>query len=222
MDASWKAFLVDEFTKPYFRSLAEFVRAERESHTVFPAAGNVFEAFKVTPFDRVRVVILGQDPYPNAGQAHGLSFSVLPGVQPPRSLLNIYKELESDLGVKPAKHGHLLKWAEQGVFLLNSILTVRAHEPGSHQGRGWERFTDRVIGLLNARAAPVVFILWGSYAKRKASFLDAQRHMIIEGVHPSPMSAHNGFFGSRPFSAANMALEDLGFEPIDWALPESP
>lgn len=217
MHESWRERLADETQKPYFDQLVDFVRKERESHVVFPSRTNVFTAFKVTPFDDVRVVILGQDPYHNAGQAHGLSFSVLPEMTPPPSLKNIYKELEEDVGVTLPKHGHLLSWAEQGVFLLNSVLTVRAHSPGSHRGKGWETFTDAVISLLSAREKPTVFILWGSYARSKAGLIQGH-HTVIESAHPSPMSAHNGFFGSRPFSKANKALEAAGRGSIDWSL----
>ncbi len=218
MHESWKGLLAEEFQKPYFRELAEFVRTERQTSIIFPAKGNVFRAFEV-PFDRVRVVILGQDPYPGAGQAHGLCFSVPRGIPIPRSLQNIYRELERDVGVTSPKHGCLEGWADRGVFLLNTTLTVRAHAPESHQGRGWERFTDRVIELLSAREDPLVFILWGAHARKKSSLVDCQRHMVVEGAHPSPLSAHRGFFGSRPFSAANRALESMGKEPMDWGIP---
>lgn len=221
MHPSWKQVLADEFTKPYFTSLVEFVREERRNHVVFPPAIDVFNALKVTPYEQANVLILGQDPYHGAGQAHGLSFSVLPSIKVPPSLANIYKELESDLGIKPPKHGHLLRWAEQGVMLLNSVLTVRAHEAGSHRGKGWETLTDEVIRALNRRETPVVFILWGSYAKDKLALIDASRHKVITSAHPSPMSVHNGFFGSRPFSRANEAIKALGLPAIDWKLPET-
>lgn len=217
MDESWKQRLGAEFQKPYFLKLAEFVREERQRHTVFPGPGDVFNAYKATPWDKVEVVILGQDPYHGAGQAHGLSFSVLPGMKPPPSLQNIFKELHADLGVPIPKHGHLLPWAERGVFLLNATLTVRAHEAGSHQGQGWETFTDATIRLLSERGQPVVFILWGKYARDKKSLIDS-RHTIIESAHPSPMSASNGFFGSKPFSKVNEALVRIGSPPIDWPL----
>lgn len=217
MDPTWKERLAGETSKPYFQALVEFVRDERKRHTVFPAPGDVFNAYKLTPFDRVRVLILGQDPYHNAGQAHGLSFSVPPGVRPPPSLVNIFKELKGDLGIPTPKHGTLTAWAEQGVFLLNATLTVRAHEPGSHQGRGWEAFTDETIRLLNQREDPLVFILWGRYARAKAPLIHS-RHTIIESAHPSPMSALNGFFASKPFSRANAALVKAGVPPIEWSL----
>lgn len=218
MHPSWKTRLTDEIKKPYFRQLAEWVTEERRKHAVFPAPGDVLNAFKVTPYEKANVLILGQDPYHNAGQAHGLSFSVKPGIAPPPSLVNIFKELQNDLGCKPPKHGHLLHWAEQGVFLLNSTLTVRAHEAGSHQGQGWEVFTDAVIRILNDRPEPVVYILWGFHARRKADLINTQKHLIIESTHPSPMSASNGFFGSKPFSQANEALREMGHSEIDWQL----
>ncbi len=213
MHFSWKTSLSQEFEKPYFKNLVEFIREERSKQVVFPASGDVFNAYKL-PLDKVRVVILGQDPYHNAGQAHGLSFSVLPGVNPPPSLQNIFKELHEDLGVPIPKHGHLATWAEQGVFLLNATLTVRAHSPGSHQGKGWETFTDVTIKVLGQRPEPIVFVLWGKYARSKASLI-LEHHRILESPHPSPMSAHQGFFGSRPFSKINAAL---GGEGINWAL----
>jgi uracil-DNA glycosylase len=216
MHESWKQRLAGEFTKPYFKQLTDFVRAERGQHVVFPEAADVFNAYK-TPFDDVKVVILGQDPYHGAGQAHGLSFSVLPGMKPPPSLQNIFKELNSDLGLPIPKSGHLLPWAQQGVFLLNATLTVRAHEAGSHQGKGWETFTDATIKLLNDRVDSVVFVLWGRYAREKKALLDTWQP-VIESAHPSPMSAHNGFFGSKPFSQVNAALEERGIQPIDWSL----
>jgi len=218
MHSSWKERLTDEIQKSYFRELADFLSEERRARVVFPPANQVFTAFKVTPYDRANVVILGQDPYHNAGQAHGLCFSVQPGVKPPPSLRNIYKELETDLGVKPPRHGNLMGWAEQGVFLLNAVLTVRAHEAGSHQGKGWERFTDAVLSLLSAREEPAVFILWGRYARDKKGLIDTGRHTVIESAHPSPMSAR-GFFGTKPFSRANEALVAAGHSEIDWQLP---
>ncbi len=219
MHTSWKEQIGAEVEKPYFLQLVEFLKKERETQTVFPPKDQVFTAFKGTPFDAVKVLILGQDPYHNAGQAHGLSFSVQPGLKPPPSLLNIYKELASDVGCTAPKHGHLVAWAEQGVFLLNATLTVRAHEPGSHQGKGWETFTDVAISKLNARPKPVVFILWGRYAREKIGLIDTKKHLVIESAHPSPMSASSGFFGSKPFSRANAALESWGEKPIDWQLP---
>jgi len=220
MHESWKAVLATEFAESYFRALAEFVKAERRGHVIFPPPGQVFRALEVTPFDQVKVCVLGQDPYHNAEQAHGLSFSVQRGVKPPPSLVNIFKELEADLGCKPPKHGDLTSWAEQGVFLLNAVLTVQAHQPASHRDMGWETFTDAVITLLNDREQPLVFVLWGRYARNKAVLIDESRHLVVESPHPSPMSAASGFFGSRPFSQVNAGLAELGLEPIDWQLPD--
>jgi len=217
MAESWKSRLSSEFKRPYFETLIGFVEDERRNFTVYPAPSDTFNAFKVTPFDKANVLILGQDPYHGAGQAHGLSFSVMPGIAVPPSLRNIYKELASDVGFVPPKHGHLLKWAEQGVMLLNSTLTVRAGEAGSHQGYGWERFTDQVISLLNEKETPVVFVLWGRYAREKVSLIDNPRHTIIESAHPSPMSCTK-FFGSKPFSKINAALDSAALPRIDWAL----
>lgn len=219
MHESWKRLLADEFTQPYFKDLTEFVRAERENHVVFPPSSQVFEALRLTPYDEVRVLILGQDPYHNAGQAHGLSFSVPVGVALPPSLQNIFKELSEDVGFSPPGHGCLTHWAEQGVLLLNAVLTVRAHTPGSHKDKGWELFTDAIIRKLDARERPVVFVLWGVYARKKAGLIDSDRHLIIESPHPSPMSARSGFFGSSPFSQANEGLKALGEPPIAWQLP---
>jgi len=218
MHPSWKAALLSEFEKPYFKALLAFVRQERAKGVVYPPSGSVFTAFNVTPINAIRVLILGQDPYHRPNQAHGLSFSVLPGTLVPPSLQNIYKELRNDLGISTPTHGYLLKWAQQGVFLLNSVLTVRAGEPGSHQGQGWEIFTDSVIQLLNNRDQPMAFVLWGKYARGKASFINIQKHVVMESAHPSPMSAYNGFFGSKPFSKVNKALEKFGSSPINWKL----
>jgi uracil-DNA glycosylase len=217
---SWLGPLQKEFDAPYMAALKSFLVAEREAgKRIFPKGSEWFHALDATPLDQVRVVIIGQDPYHGEGQAHGLCFSVREGVQPPPSLVNIYKELNSDLGIAPARHGHLEHWAQQGVLLLNAVLTVEAGRAASHQGKGWEQFTDAVIREVNALPRPVVFILWGSYAQRKAAFVDASRHCIIKSAHPSPLSAHNGFFGSRPFSRANAFLEAQGEQPIDWRLP---
>ncbi len=217
MHESWKQRLSGEFAQPYFKELSNFVRTERSQRVVFPEAADVFNAYRETAFEDVKVVILGQDPYHGAGQAHGLSFSVLPGVKSPPSLQNIFKELKSDLDIPIPKTGYLLPWAQQGVFLLNATLTVRAHEAGSHQGKGWEIFTDATLKLLNDRPDPIVFVLWGRYARAKRDLIDIWHH-VIESAHPSPMSAHNGFFGSRPFSKVNAALEERGIQPIDWSL----
>ncbi len=216
---SWKAPLAREFDAPYMSSLKEFLVAEKASgKRIFPKGSEWFHALDATPLEQVRVVILGQDPYHGEGQAHGLCFSVREGVRPPPSLINIYKEMKSDLGLEPPSHGNLEAWAKQGVLLLNSVLTVEAGLAASHQGKGWERFTDAVIRLVNDQPRPVVFILWGAYAQRKAGFVDRQRHLVLASAHPSPLSAHNGFFGSRPFSKTNEFFVSQGQEPIDWTL----
>ena len=218
---SWLERLSGEFTQPYMAELKRFLLTERErGKRIFPKAANWFRALDLTPIDEVRVVILGQDPYHGPGQAHGLCFSVPSEVQPPPSLVNIYKELESDLGIRPAPHGFLEHWARQGVLLLNSVLTVEMGRAASHRDRGWERFTDAIIRQVNARPEPVVFMLWGSYAQRKAAFVDASRHLVLKAPHPSPLSAHSGFFGCRHFSKANAFLQAQGLQPVDWALPE--
>jgi uracil-DNA glycosylase len=214
----WNPVLRDEFAKPYWNTLQHFVAGERARHVVFPPADDVFAALHLTPYSTTRVVILGQDPYHGPGQAHGLCFSVRRGVPVPPSLANIHKELAADLGVEPPPHGNLEAWARQGVLLLNATLTVRAGQAASHQGKGWETFTDRVLHAVNDKPHPVVFILWGASARRKKSLIDTGRHTVIESAHPSPLSAHNGFFGSRPFSQTNAALEAAGLAPIDWRL----
>jgi len=223
---SWLEPLRPEFDSPYMAALRAYLIAEKSAgKRIFPKGNEWFRALDLTPLENVRVVILGQDPYHGEGQAHGLCFSVRPEVRPPPSLVNIYKEMASDLGIAPAKHGFLEHWAEQGVLLLNSVLTVQMGMAASHRDRGWERFTDAVIRLINARPEPVVFILWGSYAQKKAAFVDSidrgGRHLVLKSAHPSPLSAHNGFFGSKPFSKANAFLESHGQKPIDWALPAS-
>jgi uracil-DNA glycosylase len=219
LPGGWSQVLADELEKPYFRELAAFVASERERHEVFPAAPDVYSALAHTPYDRVNVLILGQDPYHDVGQAHGLCFSVRPGTRPPPSLVNIFKELRDDLGVAVPQTGCLTKWADQGVLLLNAVLTVRAHQPNSHKDRGWETFTDAIIRRVNERPDPVVFVLWGGYAQRKQKLIDAGgRHTVIRSAHPSPLSAHNGFFGSRPFSQINAALRAAGKREIDWSL----
>jgi uracil-DNA glycosylase len=219
---SWQDPLQAEFNAPYMAALREFLDAELAAEkTVYPPQQNWFRALELTPLDQVRVVILGQDPYHGAGQAHGLCFSVPQDVKPPPSLVNIYKELEADLGIPRASHGFLEHWARQGVLLLNSVLTVEAHKAASHQKRGWEQFTDAIIAAINAREEPTVFLLWGAYAQKKAAFVDASRHLVLKSAHPSPLSAHNGFMGSKPFSKTNLFLEEHGQLPIDWALPEA-
>jgi uracil-DNA glycosylase len=216
VDSSWKQALAGEFKKDYFPKLVAFVETERRNHTVYPPEGQVFTALKVTPLDSAKVVILGQDPYHGPGQAHGLAFSVKPGVPVPPSLLNIYRELHDDMGIPPASHGNLSRWAARGVLLLNTTLTVRANSPGSHQGQGWEAFTDAVIRILSRRTMPLVFILWGRYARQKGVLIDHGRHKVFESAHPSPLSAANGFFGSKPFSSTNLALATTGMGPINW------
>ena len=208
-----------ETTQPYFQKLTAFVDGERTSQEVFPPEDDVFAAFRWTPYDRVKVLLLGQDPYHDNGQAHGLCFSVRPGVRPPPSLANVYRELRQDVGANLPGHGCLIPWAQQGILLLNAVLTVRAHQANSHKGKGWELFTDAVIRTLNEKPEHVVFVLWGSYAKKKASLITNLRHTVITGVHPSPLSANQGFFGSRPFSNVNAALVTAGQLPIDWQLP---
>ncbi|HVU29721.1 MAG TPA: uracil-DNA glycosylase [Sphingomicrobium sp.] len=218
---SWLGPLRGEFDEPYMADLKRFLANERErGKKIFPRGREWFRALDLTPLNKVRVVILGQDPYHGEGQAHGLCFSVQPGVRPPPSLVNIYKELESDLGIRPASHGFLEHWAKQGVLLLNSVLTVEMGRAASHRDRGWERFTDRIIREVNARPEPIIFMLWGSYAQKKAEFVDTSRHLVLKAAHPSPLSAHSGFLGCRHFSKANAFLESRGLEPIDWALPD--
>jgi uracil-DNA glycosylase len=214
---SWKEPLRGEFASPAMVMLRQFLIAEKAAgKRIFPKGANWFRALDLTPLDQVRVVILGQDPYHGEGQAHGLCFSVMPGVRVPPSLVNIYKELEADLGVPRARHGFLESWAKQGVLLLNSVLTVEMGQAASHQGKGWEAFTDAIIRLIAAREEPVVFLLWGAYAQRKAGFVDTERHLVLKAAHPSPLSAHNGFLGCRHFSRANAFLEARGQKPIDW------
>ena len=210
IDPSWKALLQPQFDSPYFAELVSFVRDAYAKGPVYPPGPLIFAAFNRTPLDKVRVVILGQDPYHEPGQAHGLSFSVLPGVEPPPSLKNIFKELATDLGCTTPDNGCLKPWADQGVLLLNAVLTVRAHEANSHRGRGWEQFTDKIISLLNQREKPIAFILWGAPARKKKDMIPGWQHMVIESAHPSPLSAHRGFFGSRPFSQVNDGLVSIG------------
>ncbi|WP_437766632.1 uracil-DNA glycosylase [Sorangium sp. So ce281] len=222
LPASWERVLAGELEQPYFKKLARFVEDERTAHQVFPAEEDVFAAFKLTPYESVRVLLLGQDPYHDDGQAHGLCFSVRPGVTPPPSLANMYKEAVSDLpGFTIPSHGCLTTWATQGVLLLNTVLTVRAHTPNSHKNQGWESFTDAVIKKVNDRPDGVVFVLWGGHAQKKAKLIDAKRHTVIKAAHPSPLSARSGFFGSKPFSTINSALRARGADEIDWRLPET-
>ncbi|MEO7430257.1 MAG: uracil-DNA glycosylase [Acidimicrobiales bacterium] len=215
----WNPLLRTELAKPYWSELQRYVADERTRHAVYPPHDEVFAALHLTPYASVKVVILGQDPYHGPGQAHGLCFSVRPGVPAPPSLQNVLRELEADLGITPPDHGCLDAWARQGVLLLNTTLTVRASQAASHQGKGWETFTDEVIRAVAAKPEPVVFLLWGAAARKKRALIDGSRHAIIESAHPSPLSAHNGFFGSRPFSCANEALVAAGREPVDWRIP---
>ncbi len=215
----WQAVLGDELKKPYFHELQEFVAEERAEHTVYPPEKDVYNAFKYTPYAKVKVLLLGQDPYHGEGQAHGLCFSVQPGVKPPPSLKNMLKELHDDLGCRIPNNGYLVPWAERGVMLLNAVLTVRAHAPNSHKDKGWEKFTDAAIRALNERDKPVVFALWGGYAQKKKKLIDTERHRVVMAAHPSPLSMKK-FMGSKPFSAINNALEELGEAPIDWQLPD--
>ncbi len=216
LEKSWKELLRDEFDKPYFQDLAKFVKGEYQNGTVYPPPRFIFNALDSLPVDKVKVVILGQDPYHGPGQAHGLSFSVPDGVIPPPSLVNIYKEIESDLGKKVPHSGNLERWAKQGVLLLNATLTVRAGQAGSHQNKGWEEFTDAIIHRLAETKDHLVFVLWGNYAQRKGAFIDPASHLVIKSAHPSPLSAHNGFFGSKPFSKTNSYLKQHDLTPIDW------
>mgnify|MGYP000845009675 FL=1 len=216
----WAAYLDEELKQPYYQELRRFLIDEYRRGRVYPDMYDIFNALHYTPYAAVKVVILGQDPYHGPGQAHGLSFSVQPGVAPPPSLLNIFKELQTDLGCRIPNNGCLKPWAEQGVLLLNTVLTVRAHQANSHRGRGWETFTDKIITLLNARERPLAFILWGGPARKKKNMIDTSRHFIVESPHPSPLSASYGFFGSRPFSKVNAFLESVGETPVDWQLPD--
>ena len=220
LEPSWKSHLQEEFDKEYMHVLRSFLVEEKSAgKMIYPKGCEYFRAMELTPFEQVKVVILGQDPYHGPGQAHGLCFSVRPDVRIPPSLVNMYKELESDLGIPPATHGFLEHWAQQGVLLLNSVLTVEHKQAASHQKRGWEQFTDRVIAELNEKRENLVFILWGSYAQRKGQYIDRSKHLVLQSVHPSPLSSHRGFFGSKPFSQTNDYLVAHGSQPIDWQLP---
>jgi uracil-DNA glycosylase len=220
LPSSWRPLLAREFDKPYFRSLQKFLESEQQSHTIYPPKKDIFRALELTPYKKVNVLLLGQDPYPGENQAHGLCFSVRPGIKPPASLRNIYKELQTDVGFRIPNHGYLASWAEQGILMINAVLTVRAGQPNSHKGMGWENFTDTIISRVNERESAVVFVLWGAYAQKKVKLIDTDRHTIIKSAHPSPLSARNGFFGSRPFSAINKALRAAGKPLIDWQLPD--
>jgi len=223
LEQSWLTILEDEFHKPYMTDLRHFLLEEKKAgKTIFPPGDLYFNALNRTSFENVKVVILGQDPYHGPRQAHGLCFSVQPGIAPPPSLINIYKEMESDLGIPSASHGCLSSWADQGVLMLNSVLTVEMSRAGSHQGKGWETFTDRIIRELEGRREGLVFLLWGGYARKKGSFIDRKKHLVIESPHPSPLSAYRGFLGSRPFSQCNHYLREQGLEPVCWQLPADP
>ncbi|MDD2301295.1 MAG: uracil-DNA glycosylase [Eubacteriales bacterium] len=214
----WDALLAEEFSKDYYRKLRAFLKSEYETRTIYPDMHDIFNALKATSYGNTRVVILGQDPYHGQGQAHGMCFSVQPGVPKPPSLVNVFKELQADLGVAPPSHGHLIHWARQGVLMLNTVLTVRAGSPNSHKGKGWETFTDEVIRLLDRRERPMVFLLWGANARAKKALIDNPSHLILEAAHPSPLSAHNGFFGCRHFSGANAFLQREGMGTVDWKI----
>jgi uracil-DNA glycosylase len=212
----WDALLAEEFKKDYYLKLREFLKSEYSTRVIYPGMYDIFNALKHTAYKDVKVVILGQDPYHEPGQAHGMCFSVKPGVEVPPSLVNIYKEIHSDVGAPIPKDGYLVRWADQGVLLLNTVLTVRAHQANSHKGKGWEQFTDRVIELLNCREQPIVFMLWGANARAKKALITNQRHLVLEAPHPSPLSAYNGFFGCRHFSKCNAFLEKNGMKPVEW------
>ena len=216
IEETWKEILKEEFEKDYFVNLTSFVRQEYKEKTIYPKASNVFNAFNLCPFNEVKVIILGQDPYHEPNQAHGLCFSVLEPTPSPPSLKNIFKEINLDLGIEPLESGDLTRWASQGVLLLNATLTVEAHKAGSHQGKGWEEFTDRVIFNLANRKSGLVFLLWGSYAQKKGEFIDQTKHLVLKSVHPSPLSAHRGFFGNHHFSQTNSYLTQQGKQPINW------
>lgn len=216
IEDSWKAHLHSEFEKPYFKDLVAFVKSEYQQHRVYPPGKNIFQAFEACPFDAVKVVIIGQDPYHGPGQANGLCFSVNKGIPMPPSLVNIFKEIKNDLGKELPPDGDLMRWASQGVLLLNATLTVRAHQAGSHQKRGWEHFTDAVIKAVNEQKEKVVFLLWGGYAQKKGQMIDKQKHLVLQSVHPSPLSAYNGFFGNQHFSKANAYLKAADKTPIEW------
>lgn len=218
IDESWKSVLAEEFQMGYFSELKSFLLKEKQKYTLYPPGNKIFAAFNNTPFNQVKVVILGQDPYHGPGQAHGLCFSVPKGITPPPSLKNIFKELHSDLGVPVPKHGNLEKWSQQGVLLLNATLTVRKHQAGSHQKKGWEKFTDKVIQYLSEKRENLVFILWGSYAIKKSEIINTSKHLVLKSVHPSPLSAARGFFGCNHFSKTNQYLTQNNIEPIDWSI----
>ena len=216
----WRSVLGAETSKPYYQKLMAFVDAERAKYSVYPPEPDTFSALKITPFADVNVLLLGQDPYHDENQAHGLCFSVRPGTPQPPSLHNIFKELHDDVGCRIPNNGYLVPWAKQGILMLNAVLTVRAHQPNSHKGKGWETFTDTIIQALGVKESPVVFMLWGAYAQKKTALIDTRKHVIIQAAHPSPLSAHKGFFGSRVFSRTNQALSKIGKAQIDWQIPD--
>ncbi len=220
LPGGWQPLLADELEKPYFKKLQAFVDEERRTQTVFPPEEDVFSALELTPYEQVNVLLLGQDPYHDDNQAHGLCFSVRPGIKPPPSLQNMFIELRSDLGCRLPNNGYLVPWAKQGILMLNAVLTVRAHQPNSHKNHGWETFTDAIIRKVNEKPDPVVFVFWGAYAQKKLALIDTARHTIIQSAHPSPLSARNGFFGSKPFSKINTALRAAGKLEIEWQLPD--
>ncbi|HJW30034.1 MAG TPA: uracil-DNA glycosylase [Saprospiraceae bacterium] len=217
--AAWQPIVGAETEQPYYHKLMLFLAKEREKYTVFPPENEVFNALQYTPYEQVNVLLLGQDPYHDHNQAHGLCFSVRPGIKPPPSLQNIFKELKDDLGCHIPNNGYLVPWAKQGILLLNAVLTVRAHQAASHRNKGWEKFTDKVIEKVNEKESPVIFVLWGNYAQQKIPLIDTNKHTIVKGAHPSPLSANKGFFGSRPFSKINAALQQAGKPEIDWQIP---
>lgn len=219
IEEGWKEQLQAEFSQPYFLQLREFLIAERQQYTIYPKGGHIFRAFNTTPFKKVKVVLIGQDPYHGPGQAEGLSFSVAPGIKPPPSLVNIYKELKTDIGFNIPLHGHLIHWAEQGVLMLNSVLTVRANQPASHRNKGWEIFTDNAIKKASEEKNHLVFLLWGKYAQDKEQLIDQSKHLVLKAAHPSPYSAAAGFFGCKHFSKTNHYLQQHGIDPINWQLP---
>lgn len=218
LPSSWQNILAAELIKPYFAQLEDFLAGERLSYTIYPPEEEVFSALELTAYEQVNVVLIGQDPYHDQNQAHGLCFSVKPGIKPPPSLMNIFKELQGDIGLQIPEHGYLVDWAKQGMLMLNAVLTVREHTPNSHKNKGWEIFTDAVISKVNQKSDPVVFVLWGGYAQKKLKLIDESRHLVIKSAHPSPLSARNGFFGSKPFSTINSALSAWGKPEINWQL----
>ena len=220
LPGSWQEVLAGEIEKPYFQKLQAYVTAERKSHTVFPPEEEVYSALEITPYENVNVLLLGQDPYHDDNQAHGLCFSVKPGIKPPPSLVNMFKELKSDIGCSVPNNGYLVPWAKQGILMINAVLTVQAHQPNSHKGQGWETFTDAIISKVNEKESPVIFVLWGGYAQKKAPLITGKHHTILQSAHPSPLSARSGFFGSKPFSAINNLLSKNGKPEIDWQLPD--